>query len=37
MNKRNNWTGQDSVHGPQRPSSWELALAWELTARKPGE
>jgi|HubBroStandDraft_2_1064218.scaffolds.fasta_scaffold174498_2 hypothetical protein len=37
MNERNNWTGEHSVHGQTRPSNWELRLADELTARKPGE
>ena len=34
---RNNWTGQDSVHGPHRPASLEEKLAAELLGRKPGE
>ena len=37
MNERNNWTNEHTVHGPTRPSSWELRLADELTGRKAGE
>jgi hypothetical protein len=33
--ERNNWTGQDSVHGQVKPKSWQLMLEWELTGKSP--
>lgn len=33
MTERNNWTNEHTVHGPNKPSNWELRISEELLGK----